>query len=1118
MRAKSGICRNQHCTTAPLFFLAICLLLIAMAPIARGHWPDHRGNLQRTAFVQQPISGSNWQFAWSSNYLTAPQAAWPPPARGSLWQELSHIEPRLNDDQADSPIIARDLQGALHLLMPSSANDRVVNFNPHTGSIRWEYVADAPVRFAPTVREDVVYFGADDGKVRALDLATGQLRWQAEVGPGLPWIMGNNRLISPHPIRTSVIFHDESVYACAGLFPSQGVFAACLDARQGSLKWRRRIEKSPQGYMLLADQERLIIPEGRAAPFMLNMSDGQPLAALPSPGGSFCMLTPEAFFAGPGNAPRVESFPLEKDFRPRMKEEQPVMLPLEGRATAAGNGLIWVATGKQLVCYNAGRILNQAEESVVWSRDCDLKQSLIVSGQPEDLQLFVAGGPNIQVYRASTGDVLKKFNIPDSHQHADSNQEIVYLAVAAGSEQAPQSPATLVATTKSGAVFCWHESTPAGDRSGDPSADLLAPSLRGTSVEPSQEANKPAADFGHLSIDQQVKNYLADLPVKTGAILVLGDRDGSLSEAIVQQSRFRVVNVLDDSQACQRLQSLWQQQRIYGAQAVARYVPRDAQLPMADEIFNAVIEAQPSGRGEEELQRLLAPGSGRLFRPDQPVQAKPLSDKLGAWRHQYCNPANHSATHDDRLATATTFRLQWFGGVGPQPMPDRHLRGQAPLAAGAALVMHGDGCLIGVDPANGFERWRKQLPPGSMRYVMPYDGGYSCLTLDGQTLFTCTSESLWKIDSLSGDLSAEIPVPAEEELRAQFGLNTDAQFRWGYLSESSGWLFATLMKSTAPRLAINDPSVAREKYSDQDYTSGRPLVCSRSLHCLSHFGKTRWIYQGGVIVNSTISVQTEDVAAGKPDDRLDGGRVVLVESRSAESLSHSSDRIPMATLMQDAWLICLDAQNGQVLWQQSIHWPGAANILYTQVSDGFISLVTSASDEQADRASYAVRVARLEDGEIVWQHGYPHVKKGLYHGEQVHHPVILKQPNGLSLLVVEPYLFDLRSGKRQVPNGASQDWSLQRPGHSCGSLSGCGYNLFFRANNPTVLNLQSGGGGQFTALSPSRPGCWINMIPAAGRLLIPEASASCVCHYPIQTSMAFVPVYADDPTTVPASP
>lgn len=41
------------------------------------------------------------------------------------------------------------------------------------------------------------------------------------------------------------------------------------------------------------------------------------------------------------------------------------------------------------------------------------------------------------------------------------------------------------------------------------------------------------------------------------------------------------------------------------------------------------------------------------------------------------------------------------------------------------------------------------------------------------------------------------------------------------------------------------------------------------------------------------------------------------------------------------------------------------------------------------------------------------------------------------------------------------------------------------------------------------------MIPAGGRLLIPEGSASCVCHYSLQTSIAFAPVPANGIPSLP---
>jgi len=64
--------------------------------------------------------------------------------------------------------------------------------------------------------------------------------------------------------------------------------------------------------------------------------------------------------------------------------------------------------------------------------------------------------------------------------------------------------------------------------------------------------------------------------------------------------------------------------------------------------------------------------------------------------------------------------------------------------------------------------------------------------------------------------------------------------------------------------------------------------------------------------------------------------------------------------------------------------------------------------------------------------------------------------------------------------------------------------IFFRQANPTMFDLETNQYSKVTTVT--RPGCWINMIPAGGLLLIPEASSGCTCNFAVQTSMAFLPV------------
>lgn len=1076
----------------------ITLMLSALT--ARGDWPEHRGTTQRTSFVAQSLPLTDWHLQWEFHRSAPPQPAWPEPARGSLWQQLDYIEPRVDDDQGDAPVIGWDELGKLHVLVPSSASDRLVSIDPVSGELLWELYAGAPIRFAPSIVGGLAYFGSDDGVVRSVRLSDGSLLWESRIASDERWIVGNGRLISSHPIRTSVLVQGDRLYVCAGLFPSQNVYVAALNASTGETIWRHTLPKSPQGYLLEVDEDRFIAPEGRSIPFLIGTDDGEIQGSLPSAGGSFCMLTPDAFFAGPGNKKQFEGVSVDQVFNKSASKSQPKMLPFQGRATAAGEGRIWVATGERLVCYDAQKIFAEAADSEIWSKACALKQTVIVSGVPTDLLVFVASGPNVEIYRAEDGELLHTLALPNE------SEEIVYLAVSDATppelqahaaqkdeQRTSKQSAVLVATTRSGAIY--------GFMTGEPS--------RGNDGSPQTIGNSK----GNLKLSElstplfpRMEKLLAESPVDVGFALVLGSgEDSLLSENLIANSEFHVVHVTESASDAAAIRERWSELGIYGTRGVVKFQPVSEPLPFAKQLFNLVIECGPSSRSEKEIGSMLAPGAGVWQKTDGTHFVKKVASTAGAWRHQYAAPNNLSATDDARLAQTQSLQLQWFGGVGPRPMPDRHLRGQAPLAAGGALVMHGDGSLIGVDPANGTQRWKLELPPGSMRYVMPFDAGYSCLTVDGTTFYTATPDEIWCMDSFRGEIQArlrwnELRYPEAED-NIQAAGEADG-LRWGYLAEWSGRLFASRMKPTAARLAIDEPSEARRKYSDQDYRSERPLVCSRWFGCLSPDGSYHWSRNEGLVIHSTIALQstatdTQTVSAE--------GRVLFVEARGAAAMAHTTDRVPMSDLMQDAHVVCLDMSDGKLLWEQPLNWQEAKNIIYLQVVDDRVILVGSSSDEKLDVAKYGVRVLRQTDGMLVWESNHTHVRQGLYHGEQVHHPVVLQQTNGENWLVVEPFIYDLASGERRVPSGAPADWSLVRPGHSCGSLSGCGASLFFRATNPTVLNLQTGAGGKFTALAPSRPGCWINMIPAGGRLLIPEASASCVCNFPLQTSMAFVP-------------
>jgi hypothetical protein len=274
------------------------------------------------------------------------------------------------------------------------------------------------------------------------------------------------------------------------------------------------------------------------------------------------------------------------------------------------------------------------------------------------------------------------------------------------------------------------------------------------------------------------------------------------------------------------------------------------------------------------------------------------------------------------------------------------------------------------------------------------------------------------------------------------------------------------------------------------------VITSRHvLACDPRSRELQWIHSRGVVLNPSITVT---------DDRL-----FLVESRSESLLARPEAACRLEELVtDDAWLVALDRHSGETAWERPLgdYLAACRNILYLQCAgDRLVACGSYLGDDNDTR--YRVMVMDAANGEPAWQNEHHEGKRGAFsHGEQVHHPVIIGD-----LLVAEPVIYNLASGQRVAPSGIADDWRIVRPGHSCGTMSASDRCLFFRANNPTMLDLRdSGSADPYRKLAPTRPGCWINIIPAAGLVLIPEASASCVCDYPLQTSMAFLPRPIDE--------
>lgn len=266
------------------------LALVLAGPVTADDWPMWRANPGRTAAVASAL----------------------PKNMAVLWQrELGPLKPAYRDVRLQFDLGYEPVVLGQRLFVGSSRDDSVTAYATDTGAELWKMFADGPVRFAPVAGDGRVIFGSDDGILRCVSAATGELMWQKRAVPSDRQLLGNGRLISVWPIRGGPVLHAGRVYFAAGVWPLEGVFIYCLDAATGREIWLNdrtgylygvhphQAEAfggvAPQGY-LLVDGADLVVPCSAAYPARFDLTTGRLKDfALPSagrlPGGWFAATT-----------------------------------------------------------------------------------------------------------------------------------------------------------------------------------------------------------------------------------------------------------------------------------------------------------------------------------------------------------------------------------------------------------------------------------------------------------------------------------------------------------------------------------------------------------------------------------------------------------------------------------------------------------------------------------------------------------------------------------------------------------------------------------------------------------------------------------------------------------
>jgi outer membrane protein assembly factor BamB len=298
-------------------------------------------------------------------------------------------------------------------------------------------------------------------------------------------------------------------------------------------------------------------------------------------------------------------------------------------------------------------------------------------------------------------------------------------------------------------------------------------------------------------------------------------------------------------------------------------------------------------------------------------------------------------------------------------------------------------------------------------------------------------------------------------------------YEWGYLAVDGGTLFGTGVRGGNFYRNGRGPNYKWQKGKvTGDYLFATDLTS----------GKVRWRHNGLVI---------------HPSITIGGGRVYFVEHRDKRA-----EQSPIRVLSEHRKLavVALDQETGRKLWEVGpFDYSGDSPILFGQYKDEVY--VLARTTKQYDLVAYDAKTGKVRWSRnhrpTHWHHG-AFRRKTILVGDDV-----LQGHVAYSLKTGEPTWRMFRRRKCNTPAASAYYLVMRHWWHSIVDIN--------------VLRGLRDDEASERLTQVTRPGCWVNVVPAGGLVLCPESASGCSCDFPIRTSLAFV-CTADKPVTATAGP
>ncbi|MEX2581604.1 MAG: PQQ-binding-like beta-propeller repeat protein [Verrucomicrobiales bacterium] len=1129
-------CRHARCGTLARSFslgVALFLPLLTDGSLRAEDWPTYRGDNARSGASKAPV-GYPLRAVWSSSAPAVPQLAWSSAEGRTMEGKL--IGHRVRFDDAFRTVIS---DGRVYF--GSTVDHQVHCLDLASGETLWTFFTGGPVRLAPTVSGTNVLFGSDDGKVYCLDRKTGGLQWQRLVAPAEEWLLSRGEMISKWPVRTSVLVHGGVAYYGAGIFPHENVYLEGVDAKTGERVWRAdnlsaqdagRDDLSPQGYLLATD-DLLVVPSGRSLPAVFDLRTGEQLhkrnhswrtAAGGVVGGTRAILADgQVYTSGPHHFLAIDERSGDTGFawvkgrrmsiqddrayvttgervarldRQPYAENSQVRQSLEMeiyKAKAAGRGAVAAKKAelaKQIEA--AQKEIDEIEHvGVDWEVETSDDMALVASAE----HVWVGGLDRVTVYRKEDGEKLGELEVEG---------EARGLAV---------SGEHLIVSTDAGIVTCF----------GPPET------AAGTPTEWVQGAGE--VEKADPLLREAAREILEKTGVSRGFCLVLGSERGDLALELARHSELKLYCVEPDAERVRVSRERLQKAGLYGHRVVVHQWDAIEAVPYANYFANLVVSedlvrtgtipdgvvlagrhvkpiggilclGRPASAGETDLDAItaaLATAEIAGHSTQETVAGYALLTRgalpgAGNWSHQYGNPDNTAVSRETRVAG--DLGVLWYGDPGEDQAVNRHEGAVGPLAVDGRLFVQGERNILAYDAYNGVHLWTEENPEAVRTGVFQNQNPGNLAAGEG-SLFHFYGDVCYQIDQKTGEPIASHSLPEGAD---------EGEHEWGYVAIHDGVLYGT----ATVRKEIEERARRRGRVTDESTDSIFAIDVETGRHL--------WSYRGTNISHHTIAIGDDKVCfidssltAGQREERLREDKTALA-ALTGEERDRAEARLKEADLRM---AVALDARTGEKKWDNAVDVTDCSDIgigggrLTMMYADGKLVLCGANANghywkQFMDGEFERRRIVALsaENGYQLWGRD----------ANYLHRPIVLGDR-----ILAEPWQYDLETGEqitRSHPvTGEAEPWSMMRTGHHCGMVTGSDSGmLLFRSGFTGFANLFQDDG--IRHFSGHRLGCWINAVAANGLVMIPEASAGCVCQFSLASTIVLEPRESRRPWSV----